>query len=382
MGQLGAECDISYLNGEFEAVLHFLYDDIKVPAATSQLNVDHIAPFVTTQGILARNLTEEQKIIDDLFQDFVFDPTQGIYHAKTDKKIVEFMTEVIPNNQHRVKFNCPENLLDHFIYNDTSFILKLRESDRIDQYEVDLTVNGHLAGVTVDQLWECLSSKRAFIELARKKQPKKRGEHDAPGAKPHKILVLDLEKIAPVVQIFDEIGLKVLDNHIEKRPLWSLASLDPVQFEGLPIEFSISDRLAEIQQQMLGNVPMKPTKIPKEIIATLRSYQNEGVNWLDRLRRMHLNGILADDMGLGKTLQAIIALTQHQQQHANSVSIVVCPTSLVYNWKEEIGKFNSQLKPLAVDGTPAQRKKLQTEIQKYDVIITSYSLLQKDIEFY
>ncbi len=60
--------------GSWKPPLHFVYDKIKVPAATSQVNVDHIYPFVTSQGILARNLTEEQKIIEDLFQDFVFDP--------------------------------------------------------------------------------------------------------------------------------------------------------------------------------------------------------------------------------------------------------------------------------------------------------------------
>ena len=233
VGPLKAECDIHYLNGELEASLHFIYDDIKVPAASSQLTVHHIFPFVTPQGILARNLTEEQKIIEDLFQDFVFDPMQGLYKAKNEKKIVEFMTEVIPRNQHRVKFNCPENLLDQFIYDESHFKLKLRETERIDIYEVDLKVDGHLNGTTVDQLWECLSAKRAFIELAGKKPPKRKGTHDASSSKMHKILVLDLEKLAPVVQIFDEIGINRLDNHKEERPLWSLASIDEEQFEGL-----------------------------------------------------------------------------------------------------------------------------------------------------
>ena len=87
---------------------------------------------MTPEGILARNLTEEQKIIENLFQDFVYDPVQGIYSAKNEKKIVEFMTEIIPAYQHRVKFNCPENLLDQFIYDDSVFKLSLREtsSDR------------------------------------------------------------------------------------------------------------------------------------------------------------------------------------------------------------------------------------------------------------
>jgi|688.fasta_scaffold31693_2 SNF2 family DNA or RNA helicase len=378
-GQLTAECDISYLNGELEAQLHFVYDKIKVPAAASQLSIHNISLFVQNQGILARNLTEEQKIINDLFQDFIFEPSEGVFTAKTDKKIVEFMTEVIPTHQQKVKFNCPENLLDQFIYDNTRFKLALSETERIDVYQVDLTVEGHLNGITVDQLWECLSSKRAFIELARKKPGKKKEESSS---RSHKILVLDLEKLAPVVQIFDEIGINRLDNHKEERPLWSLASIDSEQFKGLPIEFSMTPTLADIQQQMLGNVPLKPSVVPKEINATLRPYQHEGIGWLERLRHMHLNGILADDMGLGKTVQAIIAVTQNKAKHPQSISIIVCPTSLVYNWKEEFNRFNPKLKVLPVDGTPAQRKKLQTEIKKYDIVITSYSLLQKDIEFY
>jgi SNF2 family DNA or RNA helicase len=381
VGELTAECDINYIDGELEAIIHFIYDQIKVPAATSRLKLNQILPFVTNHGILARNLTEEQNIVEDLFQGFVADAAQGVYSAKSDKKIVEFMTEVIPGNQHRVKFNCPENLLDQFIYDDSTFELALRETERIDVYEVELKVEGHLKGVTIDLMWECVASKRAFIELASKKQARKKNFESQPTGL-YKILVLDLDKLAPVVQIFDEIGITKIDDHIERRPLWSLASINKDQFEGLPIKFSITEKLAEIQQQMLGNVPVELTVIPEEVKAVLRSYQHEGVGWLAKLRYMHLNGILADDMGLGKTLQAIIAITQYKNLRPKEISIVICPTSLVYNWKEEFTKFNPNLKVLPVDGTPAQRKKLQTEIKKYDIVITSYSLLQKDIEFY
>lgn len=379
VGQLAAECDINYLDGELEASLHFLYDKIKVPAAPSQTTVEDVSPFVTKQGIVARNLTEEQKIIEALFQDFAYDLAQGVYSTKVEKKIVEFMTEVIPQHQNRVKFNCPENLLDHFIYDNTKFTMALKETSRIDMYEVSLKIDGHLNGVTVDQLWECLASRRAFIELVKKKGGKKNNEE---GSRGHKILVLDLEKLAPVVNLFDEIGVKDLTDHREERPLWSLASIDVAQVESLPITFTMTNKLKEIQQQMLGKREFKPSEMPTQVNAVLRTYQSEGVHWLERLRHMHLNGILADDMGLGKTLQAIIALTQHKLKYPDSKSIVICPTSLVYNWKEEFNKFNPTLRILPVDGTPIQRKKLQNNIKDFDVVITSYSLLQKDIEFY
>ena len=373
-GEIGGMCEIHYLDGELEASIDFVYDDIKVPYATNRLKVDHFQPFVSADGILARNLVEEQKIVDDLFQDFAYDPDTALFKVRNDKKIVEFMTDTIPRYQSRILFNCPENLLDQFVYDDTQFKLSLKEGSRIDCYEVDLEVKGPLKGTTLDQLWDCISMKKSFIELPGSKRSKK----DRIG----KYLVLNLDRIAPVVQIFDEMGVRAIDTHKEERPLWSLVTLSEELFQGLPIQFKMSDRLAEIQKQMLGMKDLKTTPIPGTIAATPHCYQIEGVAWLERLRDMHLNGILADDMGLGKTLQAIIALTQYHELNKGAKSIVVCPTSLVYNWKEEVHRFNPRLRVLAVDGTPTQRRKLLEELENFDLIVTSYTLMQKDIEVY
>jgi SNF2 family DNA or RNA helicase len=378
--EVEAWCDINYLDGELEASVGFLYGQIDVPAADARLEVEHVLAFGSDEGIMARDLVAERAIVEDLFQGFTYDTEQGVFSAKTDKKIVEFMTEVVPRNQHRVEFHCPENLLEQFIYDETTFKLSLCESERVDMYTLQLEVDGHLHGVTLDQLWECLSTKKAYIELERKKAQKRRRGSD--GSRLQKVLVLDLDVLAPVLQIFDELGVKELSTHAEERPLWSLANLSAEQFDELPIEFSISDKLIALQQQMLGRTTMKPSAVPRTVKATLRSYQREGVQWLERLRRMHLSGVLADDMGLGKTLQAITAITQMKREEPEALSLVVCPTSLTFNWKEEIHKFNPKLKVLLVDGTPAQRKKLLKKVPAHDVVVTSYSLLQKDIESY
>ena len=379
VGSVEAICDLTFLNGELDATLSFQYDKNVVPASSKKLRFSDIDSFVTEEGIVARNLVEEQKIIDDLFQDFMFDNDQQIFVAKTEKKIIEFMTDIIPRNQHRVEFNCPQNLLDQFIYDQTKFTLSLTNTDRLDVYEMNLEVKGSLKGVTVDRLWDCIISRRAYLELDMGQ--KKGAKTKDGGNKIPKILVLDLEEMGAVVQLFDELAIEKLENKKLERPIWSLANIDEKSFEGLPVTFKMSPKLKEIREQMLGEKVLKFSPIPKTVKAELRHYQEEGVHWLERLRLTYLNGILADDMGLGKTLQAIVALTQHKGK-AKNPALVVCPTSLLYNWQEECHKFNGKLKTLIIDGMPNQRKKLIKGVMDYDVIITSYSLLQKDIEAY
>ncbi len=370
---LKGRCSLSYVDGELEATLYFIYDKAPVHSIAKNLSFEEISRFVAQNGILARNLVEERKIIEDLFQDFVFNAENGTYVAKTEKKIVEFMTESIPKYEGRIAFECPQNLLDQFIYDKTTFSLSLDYLDKVGYFNIDLKVNGDLKGVTLDRLWECMTSSRSYIEL--KKNNNK-------SAKLEKILVLNLEKLSKVIQIFDEMGIKKLDNHCEDRPLWSLVNIDESLFEALPVKFSMTDTLKDIRAQMLGEKNLVPLAIPSEIKAELRPYQKEGIYWLERLKNMYLNGILADDMGLGKSLQAIVAITEYHNQHKDARSVIVCPTSLLHNWKEEFNKFNPKLKVIVIDGIPTQRKKIISKLSEFDVIITSYTLMQKDIELY
>ncbi|MBN1914466.1 MAG: DEAD/DEAH box helicase [Parachlamydiales bacterium] len=373
-GDLKARCELSYLEGELEALIYFIYEGIEIPAGFSLLKYENIETFVTDAGIVARNLVEEKELIEELFADFIFNSTTGTYLAKSEKKIVEFMTEVIPRFQERVQFDCPQNLLDQFIYDQTTFELALDYQNKVGYYSVALKVEGDLKGISLDMLWDCVTSKRSFIELpGRKKTAEKRFS---------KILVLDLVNITRIVQIFDELGIHKLDTHHEDRPLWSLVNIDSSLFEALPITFSMTQKVQNLRRQMLGEESLSPTPMPKEILAEARPYQKEGIYWLERLRKMYLSGILADDMGLGKTLQAIVAITQNLQENSEALSLVVCPTSLLYNWEEEINKFNPHLKVVIIEGTPVQRKKLLGQLKKYHVVITSYTLMQKDVDLY
>ena len=120
-------------------------------------------------------------------------------------------------------------------------------------------------------------------------------------------------------------------------------------------------------------------KTPKGLGTVLREYQKMGYSWLKTLSHYGFGGILADDMGLGKTLQVIALLASERRN--GSPSIVVAPTSLLYNWENEIVKFAPQLKTQVVSGLPEKRRELLKN-RDIDIFITTYDMLKRDVEFY
>lgn len=123
--------------------------------------------------------------------------------------------------------------------------------------------------------------------------------------------------------------------------------------------------------------------LPQNLNAELRAYQIKGYEWLKVLDEYKFGGILADDMGLGKTLQVIaVILSYIQNEKEQKPSIVVCPSSLSLNWQNEINKFAPEIKELVIRGNLAERKEQIRSISKYNVVITSYDLLKRDIDLY
>ncbi|KAK3596134.1 hypothetical protein CHS0354_027404 [Potamilus streckersoni] len=120
-------------------------------------------------------------------------------------------------------------------------------------------------------------------------------------------------------------------------------------------------------------------KIPAQVNANLRDYQKDGVRWLCFLRRFGFGGILADDMGLGKTLQVLCFLAVCKEKEGFSgPNLVIAPTSVASNWINEIKKFTPHFKALLLHG--GSRKERFSEVQNADLVITTYGLLQRDMD--
>ncbi|MCL2836246.1 MAG: SNF2-related protein, partial [Defluviitaleaceae bacterium] len=125
--------------------------------------------------------------------------------------------------------------------------------------------------------------------------------------------------------------------------------------------------------------------VPETLNGVLRAYQKEGFRWLMTLSHYGFGGILADDMGLGKTIQVIAALLFYKENTPADnrlPSMVVAPTSLIYNWEKEIARFAPDLKTALLSGAAAKRRDDFHAADKTDVYITTYDMLKRDIENY
>lgn len=118
--------------------------------------------------------------------------------------------------------------------------------------------------------------------------------------------------------------------------------------------------------------------IPQNINAVLREYQVEGYKWLKTLDYLGFGGILGDEMGLGKTLQTITFLASNEGRK----SLIVAPTSLIYNWYSEFRKFAPHIKVAIANGNASERYELIENYKEYDVLITTYNLLRRDLDAY
>ena len=123
--------------------------------------------------------------------------------------------------------------------------------------------------------------------------------------------------------------------------------------------------------------------MPNSLEPILRDYQKNGYKWMKTLAHYGFGGILADDMGLGKTLQSITFILSELPKSVRKgfLRLIVCPSSLTYNWLSEFTKFAPDIQAVVVDGTK-RNGRTQKEVMDMDVVITSYPLLRKDIKWY
>lgn len=150
---------------------------------------------------------------------------------------------------------------------------------------------------------------------------------------------------------------------------------------GLPVAGVVATgALGEIIAQLDGQTPFAELPAPDGLHGTLRPYQERGYSWLAFLRRWGLGACLADDMGLGKTVQTLALLQRDREEGVSHPVLLICPTSVVNNWRKEAERFTPNLSVLIHHGAGrAKQQQFITEAKQHTLVISSYALLHRDL---
>ncbi|MFM0551798.1 DEAD/DEAH box helicase [Paraburkholderia sediminicola] len=196
----------------------------------------------------------------------------------------------------------------------------------------------------------------------------------------NKRLRLRADRLKPVVRVlvdlFDALGGSLADG----APL-RVASVDAGRLEALNgtgrWQFRGEDSIRQLAQRLQAGPGLREVPVPRGLKAELRTYQHQGLNWMQFLREQNLAGVLADDMGLGKTVQTLAhILAEKEAGRLTRPALIVVPTTLVHNWREEARRFAPELKVLVLNGP--QRKERFEQIAEHELILTTYALLWRD----
>lgn len=185
-----------------------------------------------------------------------------------------------------------------------------------------------------------------------------------------KIANRSTEEMVGIVDAMND--LRIGENKISKIKALQLAQ----------VSSSINKELNEIEEfkQLFQKIRKRENKEPSNIKVKLFPYQQIGFNWLKNMYDIGFGGVLADDMGLGKTLQAISLISEIQLENEDLLGIIIVPTSLLHNWKEEFYKF-SDIKPILVEGNAETRKELIEKTER-GILITTYQTFRNDVKNY
>ena len=341
---------------------------------------DEFNPLDETKKIdIPRNIIEETKALNKFRQTgFMFDVKNLRFILPDVNKIYEFITDDIQQYINKFEVLVTDNFKNKQIKS-----LKIGNLGIKIQNDL-LSINLEDLNIDIDELKNAIEQ----YELKKKYYRLKDGSF------------LNLED-SKEIDFFDKLvnGMDVSYKDIKEGevnlPVNRTMYLNAI-LKGLnSIPINKNDEYKNVVTKLDKN-QLEDIQVPEEVNNTLRYYQKTGFKWLKVLDNYKFGGILADDMGLGKTIQILSVILDYIKNYSNQeeviygqesldkkrASLVIAPSSLTLNWKNEAKKFAEGLKVLVIRGTLSERKQLIKLIPNFDLVITSYDLLKRDIELY
>ncbi len=312
------------------------------------------------ERIIVRDaLTEHQ--IEHLFRQYRFEIKKGQWVQPDEEKTYDFLTEALPQLA---------NIADVYY----SEIFRKKPVQSLGKVTVGVSISD-------DNMLQLSMPKQAFdfdelLDILASYRLKRRYHRLKDGT----FVTLGEQQLGALADFVESTGLKKTDSDSVELPLSRAMYVDALAREDEGLRLERSRRFKEIVRD-IKNPADADIEVPACLKGVLRDYQVTGFCWLSALASYGLGGILADDMGLGKTLQVIAFLLAHREKDAPP-ALVVAPTSLMYNWLDEIERFAPQLKASVIAGSKKEREAALAVDGGYDVIVTTYNMLKRDIALY
>ena len=327
---------------------------------------DEFNPLKDTNVSIARDVAKENEYLDVFVNTgFMLDRENGRLILANEDNIYNFLTEEIEEYMQKFEVLVTDNFTQKEIRKPKIGTIGVKiENDllKIDISNMDFDIE-------------------EIKSIMKKYKLKKRFHRLKDGS------FLDLEEnetmdfISSLIES-EEINYNQIQKGELELPVSRTMYLDRI-LQGLKTNVVKDDKYKKMINQVSKKEIDEDIKMPIDLKSGLRSYQVLGFKWLKILDKYKFGGILADDMGLGKTIQLLAVLESYIEENENlKPSMVVCPSSLSLNWKNEINKFAPNIKTLIIHGNAEERKAQIEKIGEYNLVITSYDLLKRDIELY
>lgn len=352
-----AEIYLDQFQNTVKGYVVFNYGDYKmhVPPKEDSNIPDHIT--------IIQDLQKETKILNTLKASHaVFDTNEGYFTFRDEAFLYDFIYVSLPELQEMATIYYSDAFNDLHLSHAGGFSGKvtLATAGMLDfSFEID-----GVSGEEIQHVIEAMMKKQRYYRL-----------------NTGQFLPLEQDQYKHMSQILDQLDLYEDAKNAQKisLPMNKAFALEQLLNKTGYKAFHRSRSFKQLLDDIKNPMDIEAT-IPEGLTGTLRSYQETGFKWLKALNQYGLGGILADDMGLGKTIQTIALLLTNDNKKP---SIVVAPTSLIYNWAAEFVKFAPSLKYIIITGDKSKREQMiMHHLSDYDVIISSYGTVKRDIEHY
>jgi SNF2 family DNA or RNA helicase len=353
---LAAKLYLDRVNNRLLAGLEFHYDHIVLNPLEGKEPV--------VNSLFIRDIEKEELILE-MMEESSFAKTDGGYFLHNEELEYKFLYHTMPKLQKLVHIYATTAVRNRIFREPARPQIRVRvKKERTNWLEFKFEIDG-IPENHIRELLEALEEKRKYYRL-------RNGS----------LMSLETKEFEEI-QRFLNAG-PIQNEDIEK-------GLDLPILRGMQVLESTDDQsvfmLEESFRQFLDEITRPGSikfAVPEHLQHILREYQVQGYQWLKTLASYGFGGILADDMGLGKTLQSITFIASELQdiRKKRHPVLIVCPSSLTYNWLSEFMKFTPEIQAMIIDGDKTERTRLLDEMREMDVVITSYMLLRRDIHLY